>query len=134
MEEHPLFAAFNAEKNPLLKKKKNDLLKMCKERNIPGEYEDDVEDLAFLIHRYDENSKLTKEEIEEAFDKLGINPSVKKEDNLLILVTYELALVDLIDAEPEDIDELCREYNVEKKDKEHETLVVELAVNMVNQN
>jgi len=133
MEEHPLFAAFNAEKNPLLKKKKNDLLKMCKERDIPGEYEDDVEDLAFLIHRYDENSKLTAPELEEAFDKLGINPGNKKEDNLLILVTYELALVDLIDAEPEDINELCAEYKVDKADKEHEALVVEIAVKMVNQ-
>jgi hypothetical protein len=133
MEEHPLFAAFNAEKNPLLKKKKNDLLKMCKERKIPGEYEDEIEDLAFLIYRYDKNKELSNQEIEEAFDKLGINAGPNKDDNLLILVTYELALVDLIDAEQEDLDELCREYNVSKDGKENETLAVELAVKMVNQ-
>ncbi|OIQ20920.1 MAG: hypothetical protein BM556_02965 [Bacteriovorax sp. MedPE-SWde] len=133
MEEHPLFAALNAEKNPLLKKKKNDLLKMCKERDIPGEYDDDIEDLAFLVHRYDINAEMTAGEIEEAFTKLGINPGENKNNNLLILVTYELALVDLIDADEDEITELCQEYKISKDGKELEALVVELAVSMVNQ-
>ena len=133
IEEHPLFAALEPKNNKYLGMKKNNLLKLCKEAKIDAERDDNDEDLAFLLYRLDENRKMTAEEVTGALEDLGIKTAHNKDHNLLLMVTYELALIDLIEADQEEIDELVSEFELETADKEREELIVEICVSIVNQ-
>lgn len=133
MEDHPLFQAFDEKHNKYIGMKKNTLLKLCKDNKIDAERSDNDEDLAFLLYRLDENKKMNAEEILAALDELGINPGQNKEHNLLLMITYELALVDLLEAEEEELLELCNEYVIQDEGKDREELIVEISVAIVNQ-
>lgn len=132
-EDHPIFEAFNKEKNKFLSMKKNQLLKLCKEKKIDAQRDDNDEDLAFLLYRLDENNKMIAPDLEKALEDLGIKTAQNKENNLLLMITFELALIDLLEAEEDEITELCEEFEIDRTDKEPSELVVEVSVAIVNQ-
>jgi len=128
MTENPLYMALDPKKNKYLGLPKNKLLKYCKDKNIDAEYDDDAEDLSFLLYRYEENEKMTFEELQAAVDSVGLESTDRQHDNLMILVTYELALLDLMDCEREELEELCDEYEIDFEGKEDDQLIVDLAI------
>lgn len=132
MTENPLFEALDPKVNKYLSQTKNKLLKLCKDKNIEADYEDEVEDLAFLLFRYEENSKMSYDETIEAVNSVGLNPTERQHDNLMILVTYELALVDLMDADRLELEDMCGDFGIEFKDREDDELIVDIAIALLN--
>lgn len=132
MTENPLFVALDPKVNKYLGQTKNKLLKLCKDKNIEADYEDEVEDLAFLLFRYEENAKMSYEETIEAVTSVGLNATDRQHDNLMILVTYELALVDLMDADRIELEDMCGDFGIEFKDREDDELIVDIAIALLN--
>lgn len=128
MNENPLYMAIDPKVNKYLGVPKNKLLKLCKEKNIEADYDDEAEDLAFLLFRYEENAKMSYQEAKDAVTSVGLTASDKMHDNLMLLVTYELALLDLMEADREELEELCDELGIEFAEREDDELIVDIAI------
>lgn len=132
MNENPLFVALDPKTNKYLALPKNKLLKMCKDKNIEADYEDEIEDLAFLLFRYEENAKMNFDEVLNAVESVGLNATDRLHDNLMLLITYELALIDLMDADRAELEDMCGDFGIEFKDREDDELIVDIAIALLN--
>jgi len=127
--DNPFASAFEKSENKYLALDKKELIKLCKAKDIPAEYGNELEDLAFLLFRLDYVSNMSAKDLTSALEGLGF-PSKSKKVDAIQLITFELCLVDLINSDERDISSLCQEYEVLADNLTSDEVLLKLAVQM----
>ncbi len=127
--DNPLLAALEESTNTYLSFSQKDLIKLCKKQDIPAEYSDNSEDLAFLLFRLEQALKMSAIKLKESLEALGLTSKSKKKDAMK-LITFELCLVDLLTTEEDELIELCKEYKIERGGSDNDQALVQIAVKM----